>query len=332
MQEFYEKISNIVPDIKKDVSLRDFCTFRIGGSAKFLFETGDLQVVKKAINFCLENKVKFCVIGGGSNLLISDKGFDGLVIVYRKKFQEVKLSEADFKNIGEEKYSININGAMFLADAISQVSSFGFGGFEWAAGIPGTVAGAINGNAGAFDGVISDNISEVIVLKIGTASLEEMVIKKSKCNFSYRSSLFKKNKEYIIISADFIFKKKDIAEIKEKIQSNIKKRAGKHPKGFSAGSVFKNYEGSINNRLLKKYPELESFQEKGIVPIGYLIEKCNLKGTRIGDAKISDEHGNFIINLGQAKSDNVLKLMTLMKSEVKNRFEIDIKEEIKYLG
>ncbi|MCK9577979.1 UDP-N-acetylmuramate dehydrogenase [bacterium] len=332
MENIFEKLKNFIPEIKENVSLKSYCTFRIGGSARFLLETGNYEMVIKAISFCNENNIPFYIIGGGSNLLISDKGFDGLVIIYRKKFNEIKISKECFNKIDDDKYEVNIESAMFLSDAVAQVSSLGFTGFEWAAGIPGTVAGAINGNAGAFDGAISDCIIDVKALQVFDKKIEIKIIEKNNCNFSYRSSLFKENNEYIIISAAFAFKKNNTENIKNKIQENIKRRAGKHPKGFSAGSIFKNYEGIIDNKLFKKYPELEKFQERGVVPIGYLVEKCNLKGTRIGDAKISDEHGNFIINLGQAKSDNILKLIVLVKKEVKSRFGIDIREEIKYLG
>jgi len=329
MQEMFSKLKKELPEIKKDISLKDFCTFHIGGNAKFFLETGDYEEVKKALSFCIENGIKFYVIGGGSNLLISDEGFDGLVVAYRKKFQEVKLSESDFKDIGEGRYMVDIDGAMFLADTVGQVSALGFTGLEWAAGIPGTIAGAINGNAGAFNGVISDSIISLKVLQIKDAENREII--KEDCKFSYRSSIFKKNSDYIIVSGKFFFKKKNVEEINKSIQDVIAKRLGKHPKGFSAGSVFKNYEGDIDQKLFKKYPELKSFKERGIIPVGYLIDKCNLKGTKIGDAKISDEHGNFIINLGQAKSDNVLKLISLIKKEVKNKFGIDIQEEIKHL-
>jgi UDP-N-acetylmuramate dehydrogenase len=229
-------------------------------------------------------------------------------------------------------FKIKFDASFLLADIVGQMMDIGFAGFEWAAGIPGTLGGAINGNAGAFGESISDNVLEIDALRVMDGIIEKIVLKKSDCGFAYRSSIFKASQGLIILSATFVLKKQDRIAINEKVSSIFKKRLGKHPKGYSAGSVFKNYEGELNKKLFKKYPELQEFSEKGMTPIGYLIERCGLKGTRIGDAQISPDHGNFIINLEGAKSDNVLKLISLIKRGVKEKFEIDIREEIKYLG
>jgi len=132
----------------------------------------------------------------------------------------------------------------------------------------------------------------------------------------------------IILSADLKLKKDDKQKIKERIKENKEKRRVQ-PQGFSLGSVFKNYYGELDKTIIKKYPQLKQFQDKnGFISAGFLIEECGLKGMRIGDAEISPQHANFIINLGKAKSENVLKLISLIKKEVKKKFLIDLEEEI----
>jgi len=332
MQEIFEKLKNNFPNVEQNVLLKNYCTFHIGGMADYFLEVGDGDELKKVIFFCKDNNIKFYIIGGGSNILVSDNGYKGLIIIYRKKFKEHKIQENEFEEIGQGKFKIELDASFLLADIVGQMMDIGFSGFEWAAGIPGTLGGAINGNAGAFGGTISDDILGINVLKIKDGTVETSVFSKSDCKFAYRSSIFKTSQDFIIVSAAFVLEKKDKEIISEKVSDILKKRLGKHPKGYSAGSVFKNYEGEVNKKLFKKYPELQAFSEKGIVPIGYLIEQCGLKGTRIGDAQISPDHANFIINLDGAKSDNVLKLISLIKREVKEKFEIEICEEIKYLG
>lgn len=328
MELIFEQLKSAFPQIKENVSLKEYSSYRIGGSADYFFETGNTEELEKIVNFCKSNKIRFFLLGGGSNVLISDEPFKGLAIVYKKKF-----GEYDFNiNHDSDIVRIEVEASVLLAEAILKISNAGLSGFEWGAGIPGTIGGAINGNAGAFNGCISDNIVEIEVLNIFGDEAKRLVLKKENCRFSYRNSIFKETQYYIILKASFILKKLEKELILEKIDNILKKRAGKHPKGFSAGSVFKNYQGSVNKKYFKKYPELEKYSENGIIPTGYLIEKCNLKGIKIGDAQIDPEHANFIINLGNAKAENIVKLINLCKKEIKERFNIDIQEEIKYIG
>jgi UDP-N-acetylmuramate dehydrogenase len=316
MIDKFKELKNIFPAIRKDVSLHNYCTFRIGGIADYFLEVDSSYELEKVILFCNENDINIYIVGAGSNLLISNAGFRSLVIIYRRKFGNAKISENNFESIGEDMFKVKLDASFLLADVISQFLNFGFSGLEWAAGIPGTLGGAINGNAGAFGSSISDNIYEIDVLKLKKDEVKKIVMKKNDCDFVYRSSIFKVSSNYTILSGTFILKKKDKESMRNEVDNILKKRIGKYPIGFSAGSVFKNYEGEIDKKLFKKYPELQNYSEKGIIPAGYLIEKCNLKGTKIGDAQISPDHANFIINLGKAKSDSVLKLIVLIKKTV----------------
>ena len=154
-----------------------------------------------------------------------------------------------------------------------------------------------------------------------------------KCKFGYRDSAFKRNKNLIILSVQIQLKKGKKSEIQRKIREYLNHRKETQPLDFpSAGSIFKNYELRIKKyELIKKFPELKNFNKKGQIPAAWLIEKCDLKGKKIGKAKISEKHGNFILNLGGAKAKDVKKLIDFAKKSVKKKFGIVLKEEIQYL-
>ena len=281
--------------LRENVLLSEYSTFRIGGIARYLIEVDNAEDLKKVIQKALELNLQFIVIGGGSNILFSSKGYNGLVIVFKSN-NTFSIND----NLIEVDASVSLN---YLINKLNNYT-----GLEWAVGIPGTVAGAINGNAGAFGGEMSELIKQVKVLEVKDNQIIEKNFSKEDCKFSYRNSIFKNNSNLIIASAILELKKDSEENVKQKIKSNLSKRISKQPKGFSIGSIFKNGED---------------------FSAGELIEKAGLKGLQIGDAKISDEHANFIINLGKATSDDVLELIKIIKKEVKEKFSIDLEEEIK---
>jgi UDP-N-acetylmuramate dehydrogenase len=282
--------------LKENVLLSKYSTFRIGGPARYLIEVANTEDLKKAIQKALELNLEFIVIGGGSNILFSSNGYNGLVIVF-KSSNTFSIND----NLIEVDASISLN---YLVNKLND-----YIGLEWAIGIPGTLAGAINGNAGAFGGEMSESIKQVRVLEIKDRKITEKDFSKEDCKFKYRNSIFKNNSNLIIASAILELQKGKKEDINQKIKNNLSKRISKQPKGFSIGSIFKNGEDFST---------------------GELIEKAGLKGLQIGDAKISNEHANFIINLGNATSDDVLELIKIIKKEVKERFSIQLEEEIKF--
>jgi len=292
MGNIKEKLSSV----KENVQLVPYTTFKIGGEARFFLEVENKKELVRAIKISQESNVPFFVLGNGSNVLFSDKGFDGLVIKINLKKMEVKEN----KTVCESGVSLN--------RLVRELSENGLSGLEWAIGIPGSVGGAIRGNAGAFGRSIIDNIVEVEVLekdKIRNYSKKELFL-------GYRDSIFKKNKDLVIISGSFVFEKDKVENIKEKMNKYLEYRKENHPISFSsAGSVFKNPEGKS---------------------AGELIEKCGLKGKKIGGAEISEKHANFIINTGGASSKDVINLISLVKKEVKNKFGIELEEEIELVG
>ena len=259
-----------LPGIKRNVSLEKFTTFRIGGKAKYFFVAKNEKELIEAVKFAKDNKLPSFILGGGSNLLVSDKGFKGLVIKAGKP----------------------------LALYVSK-------GLEWAAGIPGTVEGAAFGNVGAFGKSMKDEVESVKVFDTKTG--KTAILENKDCKFSYRNSIFRKKKNLIILSVKIKSGKSNSKKIKEYLE----KKKEKQPLGYpSAGSIFKNP---------LKYSAAE------------LIEKCGLKGKKIGKAKISEKHANFIVNLGGAKAEDVKSLINLIKKEVKKKFKINLEEEIQFL-
>jgi len=371
-----------LPGIQKNISLAKQTTFHIGGRARYFFEAKSKKDLIKAVSAAKKFKLPFFILGNGSNTLVADEGYRGLVI----KIKNLKLK---IKNS-----TIKTDAGVSLSRLINISVEKGLTGLEWAIGIPGTVGGAIYGNAGAFGYSMADVVKSVEVLEIpdfqffhsdpvgilrdprgtifplgsrwdptgsqrdnfstriplGSYGIPEgqfsnkfqipnskfqiKILKNRDCQFGYRDSIFKCNKNLIILSAELQLKKGKKNKIKEKMKEYLNYRKETQPLNFpSAGSVFKNQKSKIKNqKLLIEYPELKAFNRKSEISAGWLIEKCGLKGKRIGQAKISEKHANFIVNLGNAKAADVKKLINLAKRKVKNKFKIKLKEEIQYLG
>ena len=285
-------------EFQKNVLLAKYTTFKIGGPARYFFVAKNKTDLLKAVQEAKNRHWRFFFLGGGSNLLISDKGFNGLVI--KMQNTEYKIS----KNV------LTAGAGVSLARLVSVAVNAGLSGMEWASGIPkATLGGAVRGNAGAFNSEIKDLIVTVEVLD--TKNLKTKKFNNQACRFSYRSSVFKKNSDLIVLSCKLKFKKQKKEEIKKKTREILNYRKSHHPFNPSAGSIFKN---------LKRIRARD------------LIEKAGLKGKQIGQAQISPVHANFIVNLGGATSQDVLNLINLIKKQVKNKFNIKLEEEIQKIS
>ena len=316
-----------MPGIKSNVLLKNFTTYKIGGPAKYFFAAKNRDGLMKALKTAKEFNLPVFILGGGSNVLVSDKGFKGLVI----KMQNANIK---IKNDSEKSKIIFVEAGTLLSKLIDFCVKNGLSGLEWAAGIPGiTVGGAIYGHAQAFGEKMSDVVKSVEA--VDEKTLKIINFTKKQCLFFLKNSIFKKNKNLAIISAVLELVKKNPKEIKNKIKENLNYRKKAHPLNFpSAGSVFVNPEIVVKNKnLLTKFPELIEYNNKnGVIPAGYLISKCGLSEKRIGNAQISKKHCNFIINLGGAKAKDVLSLMELVKKEVKKTFGIELETEVQLVG
>jgi len=314
------KIEDYLPKVQKNVSLAEYNTFKIGGKAQYFFIARNKDNLIKAIKAAKNLKLPFFILGKGSNILFSDKGFKGLVVNF-------KFSKCDFK-----KNKVYAGAGVMLNKLVKLAKKENLAGMEWAIGIPGTLGGAIYGNAQSFFVRMSDIVESVEALDKRTLEIKNF--SNEGCCFSLKNSIFKKNKNLMIISAVLKLKKGGKKGIEKRIKDYLSYRRTRHPLKFpSAGSVFINTEIRIENpELLKRFPELKEFNKKGVIPSAYLIEKCGLKGRKIGRAQISDKHANFIINLGGAKAKDVLALINLAKQEVKKKFGISLREEIQIIS
>lgn len=275
------------------VSLKKYTTFKIGGLAEYFFIAKTKKELITAVQTAKKLDLPFFVLGGGSNSLVSDKGYGGVIII------------AQNKKIKAERIGIFSEAGTSLSKVVAEAAKKALGGMEWAAGIPGTVGGAVYGNAGAFGKSMKDVVDVVEVFDAKKNKIAEM--KNKDCRFGYRQSVFKKKPHLVILSCRLKLKKRDRGEIKEECREYLDYRFSNHPTQPSAGSIFMNPKGFSAREL---------------------IEACGLSGKKIGGAQISKKHPNFIINTGGATAEDVLKMVKLVKKEVDKKFKIKIKEEI----
>ena len=324
MKRINSKLKKLLPAIQKNISLKNYTTFKIGGPAKYFFVATIKKDLVRAIRLAKKFNLPFFILGGGSNLLVSDKGFSGMVIKFQmsnvKPMGSPKFAKQIWGNIQMSKLYTEAGAPLSLL--VNQSIKQNLSGLEWAVGIPGTVGGAIYGNAGAFKKNISAAIKKAEILDVRNLKIKKF--KKQDCKFNYRDSIFKHKKNLIILSAELQLKKGNKKEVQKKLKECLDYRKQTQPLEFpSAGSIFKNPSPT---QILKKFRRAKNFSA------GELIEKCGLKGKRTGGAKISEKHANFIVNLGGAKAKDVKKLINLAKKKVKKKFGITLAEEIQHLG
>jgi len=283
---------------QENVLLSKHTTFKIGGPAKYFCVARNKKDLIKAIKKVKELKMPFFILGKGSNVLALDKGFNGIVI-------KIHNSKLIIHNSG-----IYVEAGVKLEDLVKLSIKKSLTGLEWVVGIPGTVGGAVYGNAQAFNIKMSDIIKSVEIFDAKTLKIKTLT--KKECDFSEKHTVFKKNKDLIILSTVIKLKNGKKKEIQKRIKEHLDYRKKNHPwKFLSAGSVFVNKAGRPSSARL--------------------IEKCGLKGTKVGGAKVSEKHAGFIVNTGEAKARDVLKLIKIIKQKVKSKFRIDLEKEIQII-
>ena len=313
-------------DIKKNELLSKHTSFRLGGPAKFFVVAESVEAVKEALEWAKEKTLEYFILGGGSNVLFSGAGFDGLII--RIAIRDIEIQENNL---------IAGSGApLFLA--IKKSVEAGLSGLENLSGIPGTIGGAVCNNAGAYGSSISDHFIFAEVLH-PNGRVEEM--EKKDFKFAYRQTVLKYAQsptlhiykpKPIILRAKFALSPGNKEELEQKILEKIKLRAAKEPKGFCAGCAFKNIKGPAVAELLEKInfspDEKNLFFSRSAIPASWFIERADLKGKKIGGAYVADEHANYIMNGGAAKSEDVIMLISLIKQQVRDKFGVQLEEEI----
>ncbi len=331
--------------ILENILLKDYTTFHIGGPARYFVSVKDTKELKEAIRFAKQKNIKFMILGGGSNILVSDQGFDGLAIKNEIKKKEITTDGLAVFGSGEN-----------WDEAVSFAVSQGLGGLENLSGIPGTVGATPVQNVGAYGTEVKDTISYVNTLDSET--LEEKTFTNAECQFGYRTSIFKKPeyKKYFITEVAFALKKdaplnleyKDVknyftahSELTPNLQTVrsavLEIRSGKFPnvKDFGlAGSFFKNPIVTVEKyqELLKNYPNVPNFPAgEGLVkvPLAWILDNvCQLKGYKTGNVGLYEKQPIVLTNYGGASCWEVQALSNYVKAQVKAKTGIEVEEEV----
>ncbi|MDP4163935.1 MAG: UDP-N-acetylmuramate dehydrogenase [Bacillota bacterium] len=285
--------------VRENEPLSQHTTIKIGGPADLFIEPSSIENLKKLMEIIRKSKLKWRAIGRGSNLLVSDRGIEGAVIKLGQGIDQIQINGTE----------VRAGGGQSLISLATNISKQGLSGLEFAGGIPGSVGGAVYMNGGAHGSDISKILNKALIL-FEDGSLEWLSNEDMK--FSYRSSILQKERPGIVVEAIFELQKGEKEKIVTEIKKNKDYRKDTQPWNYPcAGSIFRN--------PLPNYA-------------GQLIEKAGLKGHSIGGAKISDMHGNFIVNTGSATAEDVLALIQHVKDTIFDLYEIKMETEVEIIG
>ena len=285
--------------VKENVSLAPHTSARIGGPADILITADSVDDLARIIKLLHKQDLDYVMLGGGSNVLVSDKGVRGVVVLNRAK--AVRFHNGD-------QPSVTVESGVIFSNLANRCASKGLAGLEWAATVPGTIGGAVYGNAGAFGGDVAGNLmwAELIT----DNGREKFTVEQM--GFGYRTSVLKRNEiDAIVLSAEFSLKNSTKEEVTVKIEQFSAHRRTTQPPGASMGSMFKNPAGDYAGRL---------------------IEAAGLKGTRIGNAEISPLHGNFFVNHANTKAEDIRALIQLTQKTVKEKLGVELELEVELIG
>lgn len=284
--------------VRYDEPLKNHTTFKIGGNCIALIEPREVSDIVETIKICRENSIKFFVIGNGSNLLVPDEGYNGVIIKLKGEFSTIQV---------EGEYLI-VNSGAKLSEVYTVAYENSLTGFEFASGIPGTIGGAIYMNAGAYGGEMKDIVESVQVLDLDNFELREL--KNEELEFSYRKSIIQR-KNYIVTTIKLKLQKGNKEEINAVYEDLRERRNSKQPLNFgSAGSTFKRPEGHFASKL---------------------IEDAGLKGYHINDAWVSEKHSGFVVNKGNASYKEVMELIEYVQNVVFEKFGVKLETEVRIL-
>ncbi|MDP3994979.1 MAG: UDP-N-acetylmuramoyl-L-alanine--D-glutamate ligase, partial [bacterium] len=299
----------------ENILLKDITTSGIGGPAKLFKEVKQEKELIEIIKKAKKDNLEYLIIGFGSNLLISDSGFDGLVI--KNSIDEIEVEDS----------KIIVKSGTPLSVLVETTVKKGLSGMERMVGIPGTVGGAIYGNAGAYGQVISDYLVRVKV----SDGKKTHWLSKEECCFNYRESIFKKTNN-IILEVEFEMPEGKPDSLRKESQKILKERLKRYPAGVKCpGSFFKNLEvGKLTSKQLKKIPMGKI--NFGKISAGYLLEAVGAKGMNLGNIKVTDYHANLIINTGGGTASDFYQLIQKLKEKVKDKFGIELESEVQMIG
>ena len=299
-QSFYDKLNNVIgkDSILIDEPMSRHTTFRVGGPADFFVTPKAREEVRDVICICKEAGMPYYILGNGSNLLVSDAGYRGVIVQIYKEMNEVKV-EGDL---------VKAQAGALLSGIAAKALGAELSGFEFASGIPGTIGGACVMNAGAYGGEMKDVLESVTVL---TGEGKIIELGRNELELGYRTSVIAK-KGYIVLGAALKLERGDGEKIKTYMDELKEKRVTKQPLEYpSAGSTFKRPEGYF---------------------AGKLIEDAGLRGFQVGGAQVSEKHCGFVINRDHATAADIMELMRQVQIRVKENSGVDLEPEVKRLG
>lgn len=296
----YNELCSITGEnnVLKDEPMSGHTTFRIGGPADYFVMPSSAEEIRGITALCMEREIPYYIIGNGSNLLVGDKGYRGVIIQVFKNMRDIEVR-------GE---IVSAQAGALLSKVAAAAYEAELAGFEFASGIPGTLGGAVRMNAGAYGGEMKQVLKSATVLTAGgevvTLSVDEM-------EMGYRTSIVSKM-DYVVLGAELILSKGNKEEIRAKMNELKEKRVSKQPLEFgSAGSTFKRPEGYF---------------------AGKLIEDAGLRGFRVGNAQVSEKHCGFVINRGGATAREVVELMEAVVRRVEENSGVRLEPEVKRIG
>jgi UDP-N-acetylmuramate dehydrogenase len=312
---------------QRNVFLHQHSNYKIGGPAAYFSEPENIKETVKVLkawqkiakNLPVKERQVF-VLGGGTNILFSDDGFSGLIL--KPKLTYIK----------RKGNHITAGAGISMADLLKFAIKNSLGGLEWSGGLPGTLGGAVRGNAGCFGGETKDVITKIKSLNFEGKTPKVITRTNIKCRFGYRDSIFKYNTE-VILEATMVFEKADKKILAKVAEEKRAYRKSRHPIEYpNIGSIFKNVDlKKVPKSVHKKVAHVIKTDPFPVVPAAYLIAETGVKGVSIGGAMISPKHPNFIVNVSGAKAEEVKKLIELVKKAVYKKFKIRLEEEVMYL-
>lgn len=320
-QEQIDAYLAVIPTARRDEPIAPKMYLKIGGPARLFVVANSSEELLAAVHAATKVGIPWYVFGGGSNMLVSDDGYEGVLIQAASR-------------------AVRIEGTRIIADAgcLSGVIAknavrAGLVGFEWGVGLPGTIGGAVYGNAGCFGGEMKDVVESVHAYAV--REQRDVVLTGEACAFAYRESMFKRE-PHVILDVTLILREGDPVQAQQKLEEIMAKRKDTQPQGaFTAGCLFKNIEYQDESVLERAKRELEIPPEMLAakrIPAGWVIDQLGLKGKTIGNAQVSPVHGNFLVNLGGATASDVIQLSSVIKMNVRDKLGLLLQDEVQYVG
>ena len=314
-------ITSVIPGVLQDEPMAKHTNLRIGGPAKLYVALSSADDIVHAVQTAENAHVPWYVFGGGSNLLVADSGFEGLVI------------QTTLRDLTVDGERIHAGAGAITALVARKAADAGLVGFEWAIGVPGTIGGAVYGNAGCYGGEMKDAVESVDAYHIARG--ERVAYTNADCQFTYRESRFKKER-HLIFGCTLALTPGDAATAKARMQEIVTTRKEKQPlDASSAGCTFKNVEFTDPADIATLQSTIDVPQamiDAKRIPAGWLVDKAGLLGTSVGNISVSEKHGNFLIQKSGATAADTVALMQKIKETVRERFGVELQEEVQLLG